>query len=440
MASSRTAIRKILARLSFITAFVYWIRRRRNELPTVFRHLSRRRRQRKLRKRSADGTIKVVFICQFIPAWSKNKQLYETLKQDDRFETMLLCIPNRISAHQLIDQNDLSNDVYEYYISHGYTDAVNALIGKNDWLDLSAYHPDYVIFNRNDRSMPEQYTYDSIASFAKICIIDYATALLKMEESLFNRSCIANTYCFFAEFNKKKEQFISWNRILCKLKLSKAIWCGIPAIENSLKARNEEAPAWLFSKHAFRMIYAPRWTTNPIWGGTSFFQYKDVFLDFLDNHPETDLLIRPHPLMFGNFIENNLMRADEVAAFEALCKSRPNLELDAEKEYLSTFWQSSVLITDFSSILIEYFVTEKPVIYLTFDETIDYSDIMRAMLRGCYIVHDRDELVKVIDMLIQGNDPLAEERKRICAEYLLGHENTSTSEIMKQLLIQDRMR
>lgn len=425
---------RIKSAVPFLTKSVRWWKRRKNELSSLHRHIRRRFAQRD-NERINHGIIKVVFICQYIPAWSKNKQLYENLKKDDRFDVMLLCVPNRISANQLRDPDDLSNDTYEYFRGHGYEDAVNALMGRNEWLDLRGWHPDYVIYNRYDRPMPVQYTSAVVSTYAKICLIIYGTALLRVEEAMFDKPFAANTFCFFAESAGIKNQFGRCNRILCTLKFSNAICCGIPAVENAYKAQNDETKAWDFSSNDFRAIYAPRWTTDPTWGGSSFLDYKNTFFQIADEHPNIDILVRPHPLMFENFVNHGIMTADEVRDYKDSCFARKNIRVDTEKEYQATFWNSSVLVCDYSSMMIEYFVTGNPIIYLTYNEEIDYTDQMLAMLSGCYIVSSEQELKKTMDDLIAGKDPLAAKRAKIRDRELISNDNIGASENMKQVLI-----
>lgn len=421
--------------LPWLARFVWWMKRRITELSALHRHLIRRIRQRDNRIHN-EGVIKVVFLCQYIPAWSKNKQLYETLKSDRRFETCLLCVPNRISANQLREPDDQSNDTYEYFCGQGYSDAVNALIGKNEWLDLKSWHPDYVICNRYDRPMPIPYTSGELSKYMKICFITYSgVALLERDEVAFDKHFMANTFCFFAESEGKEREYYRCNKILGALKLCRAVRCGSPAVENMVKAKNDKGHAWDFSENGFRAIYAPRWTQDPTWGGSSFLEYGNSLIHFADEHSDLDLLIRPHPLMFDHFVDTAVMTEKEVADFAQQCDFRKNVKLDTEKEYHSTFWNSSALICDFSSIIVEYYVTEKPIIYLTFDEKIGYTEQMLAMLSGCYIVHSKAELEQTIEQLLAGRDPLAQRRSEVCRKYLAVDNNATTSEKMKQALI-----
>ena len=99
-------------------------------------------------------------------------------------------------------------------------------------------------------------------------------------------------------------------------------------------------------------------------------------------------------------------------------------------------WNSNLLICDYTSMLVEYYITGKPIIYLTYDENIVYTDLTNAMLSGCYIVHDENELREVLDNLICGVDPLAEKRKAVIENKLTGNDNYNASGNMKRILLQ----
>jgi hypothetical protein len=87
-------------------------------------------------------------------------------------------------------------------------------------------------------------------------------------------------------------------------------------------------------------------------------------------------------------------------------------------------------------MIIEYYVTGNPIIFLTYDESIVYTDLMYDMLSGCYIVHDENELRDVLGDLICGVDPLAEKRKAVIENKLTGNDNYNASGNMKRILLQ----
>ena len=51
--------------------------------------------------------------------------------------------------------------------------------------------------------------------------------------------------------------------------------------------------------------------------GSSFLKYKSIFFSIADEHPEISILVRPHPLMFNNFIHTGLMTEEEVKEYNA---------------------------------------------------------------------------------------------------------------------------
>lgn len=88
-----------------------------------------------------------------------------------------------------------------------------------------------------------------------------------------------------------------------------------------------------------------------------------------------------------------------------------NLELDLEANYFKEFWESDFLITDISSIIIEYLITGKPIIYCETD--VELNDFMKEILSVCYCVRGWDELQNIMEELICGNDFLREDRERL---------------------------
>ena len=80
-------------------------------------------------------------------------------------------------------------------------------------------------------------------------------------------------------------------------------------------------------------------------------------------------------------------------------------------------------------------MTGKPIIYLTYNDNIDYTDQMRKVLSSCYIVNNETELLEVIEQLKNGNDMLAERRKEVFEQEFSGSINVS--EKMKQIFVEE---
>lgn len=59
-------------------------------------------------------------------------------------------------------------------------------------------------------------------------------------------------------------------------------------------------------------MWTPRWTTNKKLGGSNFFVYYKLLLEYAEKNDDVDLLCRPHPLMFDNFLKTGEMKIEEI--------------------------------------------------------------------------------------------------------------------------------
>lgn len=365
-----------------------------------------------------DGPIRVAFFCQYIPAWTKVEPIYHLMREDERFEPYLICIPSGIRNNRLIHPDSLENDTYDYFREHGYEDAVNALVGKEKWLDLEAMGLSYIFYPRPYNSfMPECYTSRRVSRYSRVCIIMYGMTLTEeVSNTTLNRDFMASVYYYFAETTFAMEKNRKNNSVLHRLGLQKTVCLGMPVLEALSRKRNAVSPSWAFSKNQFRIMWTPRWTTDQAEGGSNFFTYYQRLLDYAEEHPDVDLLLRPHPLTFPHFIETGEMTAEEVTAYQARCASLQNVQLDTQSEYEATFWGSSVLVSDISGMMPEYFTTGKPLIYCASNMELKLSDFSRRMVEGCYVVYNEEELFHCLEDLQAGNDPLREKRATIKKE------------------------
>lgn len=388
------------------------------------------------RRLHREDPIRVGFFCQYIPAWTKVASIYERMKSDPRFEPYLLCLPSGIKDGQLIDPDSLENDTYQYCLSHGYPEAVNTLIGNNQWLDLKALGLSYIFYPRPYNPLvPACYHTKVVRRYSRVCILMYGIATTEdITRVTLNKDFLGNTYFYFAEapFAQKINRRNNW--LLHALGLQKSVCQGIPVLEQLALAKNTASPSWAFSKNSFRVMWTPRWTTEKSEGGSNFFTYWKSLPDYAERHPDTDFLFRPHPLAFSHFIETGEMSPQEEADFKARCAALPNVELDRESQYEATLWNSSVLISDISGIMPEYFSTGKPLIFCASNMELKLADFADRMINeGCYVVNNEKELFACLDRLRRGEDPLREKRQALIHELFGSSSTNATQNIMEAL-------
>ena len=88
-----------------------------------------------------------------------------------------------------------------------------------------------------------------------------------------------------------------------------------------------------------------------------------------------------------------------------------NMAIDKGGDYQGAFLASDVLVSDISSMLIEYVVTGKPIVYT---HRIDlFNELGRTLSEGFYWVRNSDELTATLETLIAGNEPLRGKRSQL---------------------------
>lgn len=135
------------------------------------------------------------------------------------------------------------------------------------------------------------------------------------------------------------------------------------------------------------------------------------FVSFFKENPELEIIIRPHPLMFSHFLSRGVLSVSEYQNIINTIEGQGNMSLDVSADYLNSFEKADVLISDLSSLIVEFFITGKPIIYC--GETTAFCPECQRMAEGFYIADDFATVRDSILSLHHDNDSLRENRKKI---------------------------
>lgn len=355
-----------------------------------------------------DNRIVVIFLVNYVSCWSKMVNLYEKLKANPLFKPIIVCVPYFYRVSEIRCNKNQKNETYEYFISKGY-DAVNAIDSNGKWVDLRSFEPYYVFCARPyNNCLPKCYRSGSISKYALLCVILYGETISSSEaKEVINHGYFKNVFCYFSFDDTEKEIFIEKNKFGIQNNIQKCEALGKVGLEYIVKKKKDK------DNSRRKVIWTPRWSVK---GGSNFFVYKDVIFELANIYNDIDFIIRPHPLMFTNFISSGIMSLEEVNSFKDKCSNSQNITLDNNKEYIETFWQSDLLISDFSSLLIEYLVTAKPIIYCLHRTRFEYTDIGKKLLSSVYLANDKDDLIKEFELWHSNTDIKKEERSKLIKE------------------------
>ena len=179
-------------------------------------------------------------------------------------------------------------------------------------------------------------------------------------------------------------------------------------------------------------IYAPHWTVAKQGIAYGTFEWNGMFLlEYAKKHPEKNWVFKPHPLLFKALVDKKIMTLDEVQNYY---NEWENIGLRCESgDYLELFNNSQMLITDCSSFLGEYFMTEKPVIHLISPFATPYNKTVNRVIKHYYRAENIEDLKTLLERLPE-HDTMKEERMRAVEE--LGFKNNYASKNILDDIIQ----
>lgn len=404
------------------------------KLPKAQVKIEKRRLERKNGKK-----INVIFVCHRPAIWGALKSVCDACIDDKRFNVAIVAIPNK----KELPGKGFAHEQYEWEGAYEFFKDYNCKVIKGydedskRWFDLRRLKPDYVFFQTPyDICRPFAYQSNRVAAYAKLCYVHYGMPFMNgyIAEESFPVSFLKNTYYHFAEFEEMRKFYVERVSDNAVHKKERVILTGYPKLDEAKEYVGCESDNWKNKgdERRFRIMWTPRWNTEE--GNCTFFTFKDFIPDYVEADDRLELLYRPHPQAELEFLSRGIMTKEDIDAYRNRFENSKAMSVDKKKGYLENFYSSDVLITDESSIIPEYFLTGKPIIF-TYDET-HLNEFAKEISKGFYWARTKEELKGHLDKLISGEDELKETRARLIKEQYYMPEKGSGWEI-KEIIKKD---
>lgn len=349
---------------------------------------------------SAQHRMRVIFLVQNVSIWGNQSPIYDALVRDSTAEVIIVLLPshtaNDVQAGMPIGGYD---ETYWHYFHDRYTEVYD----YTNLMDLHLLQPDYIFIAspyEELRALAGTRNAD-LVQMAKLCYVDYGVPSSQYFLHIWAEKLAFYDYLSFHFCDSAEEQAVmnAAHPYTVGHGVQHFELLGYPAYERCLTYRPQPR-AWR------RILWTPRWTAEGAIGGSHFFAFKDCFTAFAVRHGSTQLrfAIRPHPLMFAHFVQQGMMTEAEVRAYKELLKAH-DIELDEEQyDLFDALTATDILLTDFSSINMLFFLLNRPMIYCPNGSapTEDYA----KMAEGSYIAEDWTQAEAYLIRLIRGEDPL----------------------------------
>lgn len=180
------------------------------------------------------------------------------------------------------------------------------------------------------------------------------------------------------------------------------------------------------------VIYAPHHSLQAGSIGYGTFKWSgQEILQFAKSHPEINWVFKPHPKLKSTLISSKVMTEEEVESYWAAWMALG--EVYEGGDYMPLFNDSSCMITDCGSFLVEYFYTGNPVIHMTSSRTQEPISALKEITDCYYQVATKGDLVKRLDeLLLKKQDILKPKRLEKLQTTLKGQQSCS-AKILKDI-------
>lgn len=350
------------------------------------------------RHRPDGNKIKVGFIVQMPEIWDKEAPVFEYMISDKRFNPYLIVLPSYNIVNSSL--NDYGEE-YMFFSTHYENSRIIKAFENRELIDLEKQGFDYVFYQRCwENYIPREYRTDFVIRYAKTCYIPYDLIGTYEGKSFYNSSFFRSLYICFSS---SREQ-VSFYK---KSRYRKNVFLGAPVLESFLM-KNEKRCG---ENHCFSILWTPRWTDDVKYGGSSFLRDMYNILSLKEEYSSIDLVLRPHPLSFQNAIKQGNLSESDINRYFSTVDSK-GARFDKNKNIEDTFLITDILITDFSAVVPQFFMSGKPVIYCG-NPNICFEPAYKRMTSAFYFANEWVEVEKHVHDLVRGIDPLKEKRTAI---------------------------
>lgn len=341
---------------------------------------------------NSNRKINVIILVEWAYVWNKVYSLYEEMISDKQYNCTIVAI-------NIKDPSVNSDDNYPQFISFLIENGIPFIAEEK--FDIEHSDIDVIIYTNPYDHHHEKFDVNYISSKGiKIVYIPYATQFFinnSNSQMFFNLPIHNLAWRIYARSAREKERY----RRYCSRGDEHVVIAGQPFTDYMLSHKTN------FNKGRYIKFFL--WSLNnipPEEGGT-FLDYYNYILEIFTKNDNIALIIRPHPLFVLSVLRLGIITETQLQNFFNKCAAMHNVFFDENPDIAETFCISDALLSEPSSLLIEYLPANKPVLVLVNKNTpswkkypIDDSDIINIH----YLGNSNKSIYDFIYMVLKGKD------------------------------------
>lgn len=356
--------------------------------------------------RQVSYQVRAVFFAELGEKWDAMESVYEYMRDDPRFDPVIVRTPvGRVVERDGKREQEI---LYKDFLtpmgipSLGY-----------DQYDIAEDCPELAFISQPYESCTlEQFWPETIAKHSRLVYLPYF-APFSIYESAQEALCEMPVYRFAWKTIGSSERHYRYYRRHAVNGGANMLVTGIPKWDPTvaLVARPAQPPAAWQEKIGGKKTFL--WNSFYDFNGSSLPYFPDIY-EWFQAHPDCALIWRAHPMtdtvtkMY--YPEQYYQRLQK---YISLVEAAPNMVCDWEPSYSAAFSCSVAQISDLSSMMFQYLLLDKPVLYI---KTSGRGKVSQEfIIDSCWMEQAENalDIKRFLDNIDQGIDANAELRAMV---------------------------
>lgn len=376
----------------------------------------KREHKKQLKLLSNKKTIRCVFFALFEEIW-KYDYVYKIMEENPRFEASILVCPIVNYGHD--NMVDRMEKCYNAFKRIGYN-VIKAYKGANHYVDvMRELKPDIIFYTNPYRGLIDDRYFITNFSNVLTAYVPYYFGEGIGYQDAYNSLFCNLLWRRYVETDDHK----SYAQKYARTKGRNVVITGYPGIEKLLdKSYVPSDSCWKNNAPKFkRVIWAPHHTMEAAGKChySCFLNYCDFMIELASKYnSQLQFVFKPHPLLRNKL--NLLWGEEKTSEYYKKWASMDNACLN-EGDYVDLFLTSDAMIHDSGSFIAEYLYTNKPVMRTLNNVPLEemYNPFALKCLENYYMARNEQDIEQFIQNVINGVDPLKEQRTKFVNEVLM---------------------
>ena len=376
------------------------------------------KQQKALANLHGKAKIKCCFFAIHVEVW-KYDDLFRLMMDNPRFEPLVLVCPVVNYGFENMIERMKENQLY--FEKKGYKTIISYDPQTKTYVDVKReISPDIIFYTNPYHGLIDDRYY--ITNFRDIltAYVPYSMNNSQAWEANYNLLFYNLLWRHYQITDRHRAYAVKYSRN----KGINAITVGYPGIEGFIRpTNNSRLNDWKNDDRKYkRIIWAPHHTITPAYGCvyfSCFMRYYEFMINIAEKYKSEVLFsFKPHPLLKNNL--DVIWGKEKTKEYYDKWALMENTSVN-EGDYVDLFLSSDAMIHDCGSFISEYLYVNKPVMR-TLNE-VEESDKMNDFAMECianhYLAYNEKDIEQFIQNVINGVDPLKEQRTKFVNEVLM---------------------